>query len=248
MRNSLLLPLPPNCLTATFLRRIKRFSVELEHGGETVMAHTNNTGAMLGVPGKGAMALLSPAAGMRRKLPYTLERIKSPEKGLKGVRESFWIGVNTQTPNRLLKAAFLAGLLPFARDYASLKMEAKRGQSRLDACFSGTGLPDLWVECKNVSLVEDCVASFPDAASARGRKHLRELMDIVVQGARAAMFYVVQRPDARCFAPADYVDPEYAELFYEARHAGVEIYPFEAVQTPEGIALGSQLPVRPKVW
>lgn len=212
------------------------------------MAHTNNTGAMLGVPGKGAEVLLSPASGTHRKLPYTLERIKSQGKDRKGGKKPFWIGVNTQIPNRLLKAAFNAGLLPFARDYASLKMEAKRGQSRLDACFCGAGLPNLWVECKNVSLVEDCVASFPDAASARGRKHLRELMDIVARGERAAMFYVVQRPDARCFAPADYVDHEYAELFYEARHAGVEIYAFEAAQVPGGIALGCQLPVRPKIW
>lgn len=212
------------------------------------MAHTNNTGAMLGVPGKGALALLSPACGAHRKLPYTLERIKNPGKGHNGEKEPFWIGVNTQTPNRLLKAAFMAGLLPFARDYASLEMEAKRGQSRLDARFCGANLPTLWVECKNVSLVEDCVASFPDAASERGRKHLRELMDIAAQGERSAMFYVVQRPDARCFAPADYVDMEYAELFYEAMNAGVEMYAFEAVQSPEGISLGSRLPVRAKIW
>ena len=93
-------------------------------------------------------------------------------------------------------------------------------------------------------MVEDDAACFPDAASERGRKHLRELMDIVAHGERAAMFYLVQRPDGRCFAPADFIDPAYAELFYEAVARGVEIYPYRAVVSPRGVDLGGLLPVR----
>ena len=78
---------------------------------------------------------------------------------------------------------------------------------------------------------------FRSAVSARGGKHLRELADIVRSGGRAAMLYLVQRPDARCFAPADCIDPAYAEAFAEARAAGVEIYPHEAVLSPAGIDL-----------
>jgi len=125
--------------------------------------------------------------------------------------------------------------------------EAKRGQSRLDGLLTAPGLPPLWVECKNVTMVEDNAACFPDAASERGQKHLRELMDIVACGERAAMFYLVQRPDGECFAPADFIDPAYATLFYEALSAGVEMYPFRALVSPAGIDLGPMLPVRPQL-
>ena len=146
----------------------------------------------------------------------------------------------------MLEAAFHAGRLPFAQGYTTLVREAKRGQSRLDGLLTAPDLPPLWVECKNVTMVEDNAACFPDAASERGQKHLRELMDIVACGERAAMFYLVQRPDGECFAPADFIDPAYAALFYEALSAGVEMYPFRALVSPAGIDLGPMLPVRPR--
>lgn len=168
------------------------------------------------------------------------------ESGAPSPASGFWVGVNTSTPNRMLEAAFHAGRLPFAQGYTTLVREAKRGQSRLDGLLTAPGLPPLWVECKNVTMVEDNAACFPDAASERGQKHLRELMDIVACGERAAMFYLVQRPDGECFAPADFIDPAYAALFYEALSAGVEMYPFRALVSPAGIELGPTLPVRPQ--
>lgn len=159
----------------------------------------------------------------------------------------FWVGVNTSVPNRMLEAAFTAGRLPFAQGYTHLVREAKRGQSRLDGLLTGPNLPPLWVECKNVTMVEDNAACFPDAASERGQKHLRELMDVVANGERGAMFYLVQRPDGACFAPADFIDPTYAALFYAALRAGVEMYPFRAVVSSAGVDLGDPLPVRPDV-
>ena len=157
-----------------------------------------------------------------------------------------WVGVNTSVPNRMIEVAFHAGRLAFAAGYTQCRREAKRGESRLDACLTGPDLPPLWVECKNVTMVEDGVACFPDPATERGQKHLRELMDIVRCGERAAMFYLVQRPDGHCFGPADVVDPAYAALFYEAMDAGVEIYPYRASVSPAGIELEGLLPVAPR--
>lgn len=259
-----LLPLPASCRVAAFVRRVKRFSVELETADGPLWAHSNNSGSMLGLTRPGAPVLISPAAAPGRKLPYTQEAVWLAERAGPGTADAsaiedaaragtlpagrgFWVGVNTATPNRLLEAAFRAGRLPFAAGYTGLRREAKRGQSRLDGLFTGPGRRPLWVECKNVTMVEDGAACFPDAASERGRKHLRELMDIVACGERAAMFYLVQRPDGRCFAPADFIDPEYAELFAAALAAGVEIYPFRAVVSPSGIDLGPELPLSPRL-
>ena len=53
-----LLPFAAPCLEAVFLQRVKRFSIELEHNGERIWAHSNNSGSMLGLlaPGNPAAA------------------------------------------------------------------------------------------------------------------------------------------------------------------------------------------------
>ncbi|MBQ9406587.1 MAG: DNA/RNA nuclease SfsA [Desulfovibrio sp.] len=251
-----LLPFPTGCITGFFVERRKRFCVRLRHKGADLWIHSNNSGSMLGLLRPGTPVLASPAAGAGRKLAFTQEAVWLEERALPaGSFPSpdappgpygcgFWVGVNTSVPNRMLEAAFHANRLPFAAGYASLKREARRGESRLDGLFSAPDMPPLWVECKNVTLVEDDAACFPDAVSLRGQKHLRTLMDIVAQGERAAMFYLVQRADGTCFAPAEYIDPDYAALFYEARAAGVEMYPYRAHVGLRGIDLGAPLPVR----
>lgn len=245
-----LIPLPEGCLIGRFIRRVKRFSVEFEYQGERLWAHSNNSGTMLGLLRTGYPVLVSPAANPARKLPYTVEMINvgvvtkktpSPEN----IPHNQWVGVNTLIPNRLLKAGFRAGALPFAADYAEFKAEAVFEESRIDGLFTAPGKPSLWVECKNVTLVEDCVAAFPDAVTERGQKHVRALMRLVEQGQRAAFFYCVQRTDASCFGPAGYIDPAYAELFYASHAAGVEAFPLTILASPLGYSLGPQLPLAP---
>lgn len=231
----LLLPFSEGCIEATFIQRVKRFSVETHYEGKSVWAHTNNSGSMLGLLHSGSKAILSPAANPNRKLKWTLEVLEF---------HNTLVGVNTLTPNRLLKAAHSAGALPQTRAFTEFKAEAKIGDSRLDARLEG---PDgtLYVEAKNVTLVEDDIAAFPDAVTERGQKHLKELIRLAAQGVRVAGFYLVQRSDCSCFGPADFIDPDYAKLFYDALEAGVEAWPYLAAVTPNGIGLGEMLPVVP---
>ena len=236
-----LIAYPPGMARARFVSRHKRFTVRLEDAaGHDILAHTNNTGTMLGLVRPGAGALLSPAANPKRKLPWTLEALDF---------HGTLVGVNTMTPNRMLAAAFAAGRLPELAGYARLTPEARSGDSRLDARLDGrkdgpADQPPCWVECKNVTLVEDGgVALFPDAPTERGRRHLVELMRLARTGARVALFFLVQRADAACFAPAGVVDPEYERLFSAALDAGVEAWPYLAEVTEEGIDLGARLPL-----
>lgn len=232
-----LLPFAAPLRPARLLSREKRFTVHVELDGARVAAHTNNTGSMLGLLRPGSRVWLSPAANPGRKLAWTLECCEF---------HGMPVGVNTRTPNRLLAAAWAAGALPELRGYDRFQPEAKVGESRLDARLEGPA-GRLWVECKNVTLVEDGAALFPDAATERGRKHLRELMALARAGDRVALFFCIQRTDAGCFAPAACVDPEYAALFSEALAAGVEAWPYVAPPRvgPQGagIGLGARLPV-----
>ncbi len=231
-----LLPFPSTCLKAAFIQRVKRFSIELAHGGERIWAHSNNSGSMKGLLAPGSEALLSKANTPGRKLPYTLELLRA---------DGVWVGVNTSIPNKMLAAAFASGRLAWADGYTTLQREARcappHADTRLDALLSGPDLPPLWVEAKSVTLREGDTALFPDAATSRGQKHLRALMDLKAQGCRCACFYLVQRGDISSFAPAAGIDPAYAELFYAALAAGVEIYAYRAVITEAGIDLGDEL-------
>ncbi|MDO5536300.1 MAG: DNA/RNA nuclease SfsA [Desulfovibrionaceae bacterium] len=225
-------------VTGIFLRRFKRFLVDCRIGEQKLVIHTNNTGSMLGLLRPGMPMLASAASRPGRRLPYTQEAVYLGEEG-----RGFWVGVNTSTPNRMLASAFAAGMLPVEKGYTGFRAEVRRGASRLDGLLEGEGLPRLWVECKNVTMVEDDTAMFPDACSERGRKHLLELADIVRGGERAAMFYLVQRADGHCFGPAACIDPEYADLFWQAVDAGVEIWAFRATVSPEGTSLAERLPL-----
>lgn len=245
----LLLSHSQNCLIGQFRRRIKRFTVEIEYQNSIVKAHCNNTGAMTGLLAEGTRAIFSQSENPLRKLPFTLEGLWV-EKQTRGKNTAlcrntgFWAGVNTLMPNRVLAAAFSSGLLEFAVGMDSLRREVTRGSSRLDGCFYKKDKAALWVECKNVTLVDGNTAYFPDAASARARRHLLELMEIVRGGSRGAMFYLVQRPDADFLAPASFVDEEYASLFIEARNAGVEMYAQQVEMTLAGIYWGRKVGIK----
>lgn len=228
-----LLTFPAGSLQATFCRREKRFLVEVETQGRRFWVHTNNSGSMLGLLRRGCNVWISPAQRPGRKLPYTLELVQWG---------AMWIGVNTLTPNRLLRLAWKAGCMPELAGYESFKAEAKSGASRLDANLSGHN-GSLWVEAKNVTLVEEDVAYFPDAITTRGQKHLTELMALVRTQQRVACFYLIQRADARCFGPADFIDAGFNTLFWQAVDEGVEVWPYLAHVSPAGIGLGPRLPL-----
>ncbi len=230
-------PFAGTTVTATLVGRRKRFLVDCLMDGNPVVIHSNNTGSMLGLTRPGSLILASPAASPKRRLPFTQEAVHVP-----GPAGGFWVGVNTSVPNRMLAAAHRAGLLP-CPGWTRLRLEVRRGASRLDGLLEGDNLPPLWVECKNVTLVEDDTATFPDACSERARKHLLEIIDVVRSGGRAAMFYLVQRADGRCFGPADCIDPEYGRLFWQAVDAGVDIWAYRARVDRRGVTLADRLPL-----
>lgn len=233
MNNPILLPFDRPLKRAKLMGRRMRFLVDCEDGSETFTAHTNNTGSMMGLIRPGVEILLSESSNDKRKYKHTLEMVRF-HSGL--------CGVNTLTPNRMLVAAQAAGLLPELAGYGPARPEAVSGKSRLDALFTGPSGP-CWVEAKNVTMVEDEVACFPDAVTARGLKHLDELAARVKAGERAALFFLVQRPDGTCFGPADFIDPAYAERFFQVVELGVEAWPYRAVVTEKGVALGERLPL-----
>jgi sugar fermentation stimulation protein A len=222
------------------LRRYKRFLADIElDGGEIVTAHCANPGSMLGLNDPGISAWLSKSDNPKRKLAWSLEVVEV-DVG----RGPTLVGINTGHPNRLVEDAISAGAISELAGYETLRREVKYGKnSRIDLLLSNEGKPDCYVEVKNVHLVrEPGLAEFPDSVTARGAKHLDELSDMVRQGARAAMFYLVQRGDTERVMIARDIDPAYGDALERARKAGVEVVAYGCEVTAEGIEVTGALP------
>lgn len=227
-------PLP--LVQGKLVKRYKRFMADVELAdGQVVTAHVANSGAMLGTSDPGSEVWLSPVASPTRKLAWSWELVRV---------DGFLVGVNTAHPNAIVAEAIAAGEIPQLAGYASLRREVKYGvNSRIDILLEDPKRPPCYVEVKNVHLKVGEWAEFPDAVTTRGAKHLVELRQMVAEGARAVMLYLVQRQDCTAFRPAISIDPAYANGLAQAVRDGVEAICYTCVMTLDGISVGDEIPV-----
>jgi len=148
------------------------------------------------------------------------------------------VSVDARLPNALFAEALAAGRLEPFQQYAHFEREVQFGESRLDFRLEGP-VGVCWVEV--MTLVEDGVARFPDAPTARGVRHLRELMAVVRGGEQAAIVFVIQRPDARRFVPHDRADAAFGVALREAANSSVDVYALACEVSRHAI---SMLPLR----
>jgi len=227
---------PDPLIQGTLLKRYKRFLTDVElEGGEIVVAHCVNTGSMTGCKEPGSTVYLSPANNPKRKLRFTWEIVET---------KNTYIGINTALANRIVENAITNQKIEELRDYPEMRREVKYGEnSRIDLLLSREDEPPCFVEVKNVTLGDEGIARFPDAVTERGRKHLHEMAREVEKGARAVMFYLVQRDDCHTFKPADEIDPQYGEALRKAMNMGVEAVAYTAKVRPAGIEVIQSIPV-----
>ena len=206
---------PDPLYAGRLVKRYKRFLCDVElDDGMALTAHCPNPGSMLGLAEPGSEIWLSKSRNPARKLAYTWELARVGDR---------LVGINTTHPNAIVAEAVSAGRIPALAGYDTLRREVKYGRNaRIDILLESTARPPCYVEVKNVHLKRGPFAEFPDAVTARGAKHLAELSAMVAKGARAVMFYLVQREDCDGFAVAADIDPAYAQAWDAARAGGVE--------------------------
>ncbi len=231
----------PPLVEARLLRRDNRFrATALLLDGQEVVVHVPNSGRMHEVFGvSNRRAWLARAGNPRRKTPYDLVVVE----GEGGVL----ISVDSRLPNRLFADALAKGYfdrwLGGAAAAWQIQPEPRFGDGRLDFLLTPTHGPRWWLEIKSITLVEDGVALFPDAPTARGRRHLVDLCRLVRAGERAGVVFVVQRGDAQAFAPHPTADPAFPEALRAAAACGVVVRAYRCRVGLDGIALGDALPV-----
>ena len=222
-----------NLITGTFVKRYKRFFVDILHKNKKITAHCPNSGSMLGLLNKDNNVWFSISDNKKRKLKYTLEIIEQ-EKNL--------VGVNTHLTNKIIKEALLEKKISELADISSIKSEAVFDKNtRFDFLLENYN-KKIFLEVKNVTLSRNKgFAEFPDAKTERGKKHLIKLVEAQKKGFDSYIIYLVQRNDCKNFKIAHDIDPEYKKAYDYAKKNKVKILCYDCQINSQEVKLNKRI-------
>jgi sugar fermentation stimulation protein A len=260
---------------ATFIERPNRFlctAVLDDKDKQEVSVHVHDPGRMKELLLSGVRLRLRRASNPNRKTMWDLLAIQLTT----GPNRNEWVLTNTGHHRRIMETVLATPpISPFGpvqtitpeytidepdqtdtqHRHAKGKdrgINRKRKRSRLDFVVETMSGDAIAIETKGCTCVIDGVAMFPDAPTERGRRHLKTLMRLKEDGldgraCRSAVVFLVFHPDAKSFAPHRDIDPDFADLFYEAVDRGIEVHPLLFAYGRDGaIRFRQRLPVQPK--
>ena len=222
-------------ISGLFVKRYKRFFVDVIIDKKIVTAHCPNTGSMQGLLIKNNKVWLTKSSDPKRKLKYTLQIIES--NGSK-------VGVNTHLTNKIVLDALKNNKIKNF-NAIEIKPEVKFGSNtRFDFLVTEVSSKK-FIEVKNVTLSRtNKIAEFPDAVTSRGAKHIDELIKAKAKGYDVYLMFVIQRDDCDQFSIAKDIDPEYADLLSDAIKKKLNILCYDCKFSPKGIKLNKQIKIK----
>ncbi|MFQ6003037.1 MAG: DNA/RNA nuclease SfsA, partial [Candidatus Zixiibacteriota bacterium] len=196
--------------------------------------HLPNPGRLKELLAPGARVILRKIRSQKRKTRFDLIGVNHGDT---------LVSVDSGVPNKLFREAFEKKAMEEFAAYESIKPEYRYGGSRVDFLLQGSGGKCL-LEVKSCTLVKGGVALFPDAVTKRGTRHVYELAKALKEGYRAAVLFIVQRPDAEVFSPNDETDERFSEALRDAWRRGVDVYAYSAEFVGGEINLKERLQVK----
>lgn len=241
-------------IEACFIERSNRFLIRCQlqnaHGedrngtadengnGPVVQAHLPDPGRMTELLIPGRRIWLKPSHQPHRKTQWTAVLTEVPESGT-------LVSIDATLPNRLIGKALAKGRLPELSGWKQIRREVKLGGSRFDFLLEATDGRKMALEVKSVTLVQDGTGLFPDAVTARGSRHVRELADLCQEaGWETTVLFVGQRGDITRIRPAADIDPVFAKTLAEAHQAGVRVMGRRCQVTLDSVLLDKAVPVQ----
>ena len=220
-------------ISGHFIKRYKRFFVDIKINNKIITAHCPNTGSMYGLLKKGNKVWISKSNNPNRKLKYTLEIIE--DKNSK-------VGVNTHSTNKIVHHALQNNLIDEFDNVSKIKTEIKFGlNTRFDFLVSNKK-QKAFIEVKNVTLSRDkALAEFPDAVTTRGLKHINELIKASKENYKVFILYLIQRNDCKSFTIAKDIDPNYANALSKAVKNNLKILCYDCKFSSKGIKLNNKI-------
>ncbi|MDC0938036.1 DNA/RNA nuclease SfsA [Pelagibacteraceae bacterium] len=220
-------------ISGQFIKRYKRFFVDIKIKKGKITAHCPNTGSMFGLLKNGNKVWLSKSNNLKRKLKYTLQIIEDKKSK---------VGVNTHLTNKIVLHALKNNLIKGFNKGIEIKPETKFGSNtRFDFLIINKNYK-AFIEVKNVTLCrKKGIAEFPDAVTSRGLKHINELLKARKKGFKIFILYLIQRDDCNFFKIAKDIDPEYSNSLTKAVKKKLNILCYDCKFSSKGIKLNRKI-------
>lgn len=201
-------------LKGIFLERPNRFTMICLSENRRIRAFLPNPGRMWELLLPGTTVFLEKASNPENKMPYVCVAVE---------REGHPVILHTMRTNDLTQALLEKDLIPGLEGATIIKREARYRHSRFDFLLS-RGREEIFLEVKSCTLFGKETAMFPDAITARGKRHLEELAELPREGKKGAVLFLIGWPHAKYFLPDFHTDLEFSRTFLKVR-GKVEIYP-----------------------
>ena len=187
----------------------------------------------MGLLNKNNKVWLMESNNKKRKLKYTLQIIE--DDGSK-------VGVNTHLTNKIVKDALERNLIKDYSNKVMIKSEQVFGSNTRFDFYLEDGKNKSFLEVKNVTLKrKPKIAEFPDSVTARGTKHLNELINAAKKGFKSYLLFVIQREDCNTFKIAKDIDPVYLKTLIKAIKHNVKILCYDCKFLSKGIVLNNKI-------
>ena len=222
-------------ISGLFIKRYKRFFVDIKINNKIITAHCPNTGSMYGLLKKGNKVWVSKSNNPNRKLKYTLEIIRDKKSK---------VGVNTHFTNKIVLHALQNKLIKEFKNISEIKPETKFGKNTRFDFLIADKKNKSFIEVKNVTLSrKKGLAEFPDAVTTRGLKHINELENAGKKNYKIFIIFLIQRDDCENFTIAKDIDPEYAKALKLAVKNKLNILCYDCKFSSKGIKLNKQIKI-----
>jgi len=220
-------------IPAIFLSRRKRFIVRAKFEDQEGDAFLSHTGRLDFLTPNLTKLHLRPVNGRR----FAYEVVVAYD-GMTPVI------VDSRLPNRVLSDGFRSGLITELKHYGSLRPEVTVRDSRFD--FMGMNGKHCYIEVKGVTAQKNGTASYPDAPTERGRKHLRTMISLAKKGHRTVLFFLAMRNDVGSFTIDDEIDEGFSALVEKARRVGVKVHCYSTEVGKDSARISSPLRFVPR--
>ena len=222
-------------ISGLFIKRYKRFFVDIKINNKIITAHCPNTGSMYGLLRKGNKVWVSKSNNPNRKLKYTLEIIEDNKSK---------VGINTLFTNKIVLHALQNNLIKEFKGVSEIKPETKFGKNTRFDFLIADKKNKSFIEVKNVTLSrKKGLAEFPDAVTTRGLKHINELENAGKKNYKIFIIFLIQRDDCENFTIAKDIDPEYAKALKLAVKNKLNILCYDCKFSSKGIKLNKQIKI-----
>lgn len=223
-------------IKGSFLSRPNRFIAKVLVDGKEETVHVKNTGRCKELLLPGVMVYLYVSDNPLRKTKYDLIAVEKIREG----KAPLLVNMDSQVPNTVADE-WLRKCGIFSSE-AIIRREVTYGKSRFDF-YIEDGERKAFLEVKGVTLENGGVASFPDAPTERGVKHIKEITECVSQGYEGYILFVIQMKEIAYMTPNDVTHKAFGDALREAEKAGVKILAVDCVVTPDSIKCDKSIKV-----